>query len=33
MLIRYLEPVTLKKATKEKQTNGTYIDTYTDIAD
>lgn len=33
MLIRYLEPVTVKKATKTKQANGTYIDTYTDIAD
>ena len=32
MLIRYLEPVTLKKATKAKQANGTYIDSYTKIA-
>ena len=31
MLIRYLEPITLKKATKTKQTNGTYIDTYETI--
>lgn len=31
MLIRYLKPVILKKLTKTKQTNGTYIDTYETI--
>ena len=28
MLLRYLKPITLKKANKTKQPNGTYIDTY-----
>ena len=28
MLLRYLKPITLKKATKTKQPNGTYTDTY-----
>jgi len=28
MLLRYLSPITLKKATKEKQANGTYSNTY-----
>ena len=32
MLIRYLKPIELKKATKIKQANGTYIDTYELIA-
>ena len=31
MLIRYLKPVILKKLTKTKQSNGTYIDTYETI--
>ena len=31
MLLRYLKPITLKKATKTKQINGTYIDTYETI--
>ena len=30
MQLRYLEIVTLKLATKTKQSNGAYIDTYTD---
>lgn len=33
MQLRYVEEVSLKKATKTKQANGTYIDTYTQIAD
>lgn len=33
MQLRYLELVTLKVATKTKQANGTYIDTYTKIND
>jgi len=32
MLLRYLKPITLKKATKEKQANGTYTNYYTNIA-
>lgn len=31
MLVRYLKTITLKKTTKTKQTNGTYIDTYETI--
>lgn len=31
MLLRYLKRVELKKASKEKQSNGTYIETYTPI--
>lgn len=31
MQLRYLEPAILKVAIKEKQDNGTYIDTYTII--
>ena len=31
MQLRYLEPIVLKKATKQKQDNGTRINTYTDI--
>ena len=31
MLLRYLKPITLKKAYKEKQANGTYKNSYTDI--
>lgn len=33
MLLRYLKPITLKKATKVKQDNGTYINSYTTISD
>ena len=33
MQLRYLEKVTLKVATKVKQDNGVYIDTYTKIDD
>ena len=33
MLLRYLSPITLKKASKEKQANGTYKNTYEDIQD
>lgn len=33
MQLRYLESVELVLATKTKQANGTYIDTYTKIAD
>ena len=32
MQLRYVEEVSLKKATKTKQSNGTYVDTYTQIA-
>lgn len=32
MLLRYLTPTILKKATKEKQSNGTYSNTYTEIS-
>ena len=31
MLLRYLKPITLKKASKNKQANGTYTNTYEDI--
>lgn len=31
MLLRYLKEVKLKKATKTKQNNGTYINVYTDV--
>ena len=31
MLLRYLTPITLKKASKVKQANGTYNNTYEDI--
>lgn len=31
MLIRYLKPIILKKITKTKQPNGTYLDTYETI--
>jgi len=31
MLLRYLKPITLKKAEKQKQSNGTYKNTYNDI--
>lgn len=31
MLLRYLKPITLKKAEKEKQSNGTYKNTYNAI--
>lgn len=31
MLLRYLKPITLKKAEKEKQANGTYKNFYNDI--
>lgn len=31
MQLRYLEPTILKKATKEKQDNGTRVNIYTDI--
>lgn len=31
MLLRYLKPITLKKASKNKQANGTYKNTYSDI--
>ena len=33
MLLRYLKPITLKKAEKEKQSNGTYKNTYNKIED
>lgn len=33
MQLRYLEKVTLKVATKVKQDNGAYIDTYTKVND
>ena len=33
MQLRYLEEVTLKKATKTKQSNGVYINTYTKVND
>ena len=32
MLLRYLKPITLKKAEKSKQPNGTYKNTYNEIA-
>ena len=32
MLLRYLKEVTLKKAIKQKQANGTYTNTYNEIA-
>ena len=31
MLLRYLKPITLKKAEKQKQSNGTYKNTYNEI--
>ena len=31
MQLRYLEKITLKKSTKKKQYNGSYINTYNDI--
>lgn len=33
MLLRYLKPIVLKKATKQKQANGTYKNTYEKIDD
>ena len=33
MLIRYLKPVSLMKAEKEKQANGAYVNTYTKVDD
>lgn len=33
MLLRYLNPITLKKAYKQKNSNGTYTNTYTEISD
>lgn len=32
MLLRYLKPITLKKAEKQKQSNGTYKNTYNVIS-
>lgn len=31
MLLKYLEKVTIKKAKKTKQSNGAYVNTYTDV--
>ena len=31
MLLRYLEKITIKKATKTKQSNGSYVNAYEDI--
>ena len=31
MLLRYLKPITLKKASKNKQANGTYTNSYIDV--
>lgn len=33
MLLRYLQPITLKKAEKIKQANGTYTNSYTKLED
>ncbi len=33
MLLRYLQPITLKKAEKAKQANGTYTNSYTTLQD
>ena len=33
MLLRYVKPITLKRAEKQKQSNGTYKNTYDIIAD